>query len=291
MNNNLKVRFRKSGLKVGFIILVSLYNPIFNQPIQAQLNDIVVGADAHALSNTFLTRTSVWNVFHNQAGLGFAEHLEVGFFHENRFNVSEFTLLAFGAIIPTKTGNFGLSHSYYGYRTYHETTTGISYGKLLAEKFTAGVKINYINTYFPESFEQYKGKFIAEVGVIYAITNKIKIASHIANPNRVALNKELNENIPSIFRFGGSYSTNDFNLAAEFHNTIDEDEYFSFAAEYFIIENLPVRVGFTTGLIPYSFGIGYSFKNFTLDISNTHHEYLGNTPQFSIVYKFLHATQ
>jgi hypothetical protein len=69
-------------IKIRFLFLFSLFCWISES--QAQNINIEAGKSA-AMSNTSVTMTDLWSVYHNQAGLGYLTDISVGAFHQSGF--------------------------------------------------------------------------------------------------------------------------------------------------------------------------------------------------------------
>jgi hypothetical protein len=64
------------------------------------------------------------------------------------------------------------------------------------------------------------------------------------------------------------------------------DAIFKMGLEYSPMGDLFLRCGMSTGaMYQYSFGLGYSWKMMTVDISFNHHKFLGYGPHISLIAK------
>ena len=100
----------------------------------ASIDNFPTGARYTAIGNIGVMCSDLWSVSQNQAGLGFYNHLVAGFYHENRFALSQLSLHSIAFTVPTGTGTFGLSCTYFGYSLYNESKIGLAFGKSLSDK-------------------------------------------------------------------------------------------------------------------------------------------------------------
>lgn len=247
-------------------------------------SDYPVGGRSAGLANASIMLTDYWSLFHNQAGLAFFTRPEVGI-HHKRGLVKQLGKQAIGVALPTEHGTIGTSCSYYGFSKYHEVKAGLAYSMLLDENLAAGVQLDYFYTHI-DGFYGNAHTVAAEVGMIYQPFDDFYIGTHVFNPFQSAEVGNDGE-MPTVFRFGAGYTIQDkLMLAAETEMNLEHKPRFKAGLEYEIIESFYLRTGVTTNPVTNAFGIGYSWKNFMIDVSFTRHIVLGYSPQFSLNYRF-----
>ncbi len=246
-----------------------------------------VGARASALANATVMHAGIWSVHHNQAGLGIYNRMAIGFHHENMFVVPEYNLHSLAFTLPAAGGVFGLNYTYFGYRLYNESKIGIGFGKKLNEVFSAGIQLNYFNTYIADETGN-TGTIAVEGGLIAKPAEDFFIGVHIFNPTGARLsNIHENEQIPTIMRGGLSYMFFEkLILSVETEKDLENPAVFRSGIEYRIIENLYLRTGVSTNPVRNTFGIGINIRRVSADVAFTHHQILGFTPHFSFQLAF-----
>ena len=258
---------------------------------------VPIGGRSAGIGNTSVTFNDFWSVFNNQAGLAEFNSIAAGFYFENRFLVKELSLRAGAFVIPTKSGVFGVSLNYFGYSKYNEKKIGLAYGRSLSERFSVGVKLDYLSTAIAEDYGN-KRMVTFELGIRSQLNENIVIAAHLFNPVRVKLEDEFDERIPTVFKLGISYSlTEQLLFVIETEKDLNFKPLIRGGIEYEIIEQASVRMGYSS--IPstsgsdnysiasvYTFGFGLKFNKLMIDFSSSLHQILGWSPQVSIVYKF-----
>lgn len=241
------------------------------------------------MGNIGITCPDLWSVSHNQAGLGFYDHLSVGFHHENRFALSEFSLHSVAFTLPTNSGTFGLSYTCFGYSSYHESKIGLGFGKSLNQWFSAGLQFNYLNTYVADETGNLNGITI-EAGIIARPLQNLSIGFHIYNPTLSSFSGlSEKERIPVIIELGLGYEYEEKLFAGiEVLKDLEMDQISLKAGfEYRIIQNIYIRTGvMISELISHSFGLGFVMKRIRADIAFSHQQIIGYSPHISVQYNF-----
>ncbi len=262
---------------------------LFSQCISAYPahDNYLTGARYAGMGNVGVMCTDLWSVSYNQAGLGFYNHLSAGFYHENRFALSELALHSLAISLPTGTGTFGLNCTYFGYSLYNESKVGLGFGKSLTDKFSAGLQFNWLNTHIEDETGNI-GAMTIEAGILAKPVKNLSIGFHIYNPTASHFSSHsLKEPIPVIIRFGVGYEYREkLFIALETEKDIEKDPaFFKAGIEYKIIQNLYARMGvMISNLVYHSAGLGLILKRIKIDFAFSHHQILGYTPHFSLQY-------
>jgi hypothetical protein len=239
-----------------------------------------VGARSAGISHSSVTLSDHWSLFHNQAGLGRLKEISAGVYYENRFLVNSLSTGSIALAMPTNSGTFGLSVYTFGLTYYRESKFGLAYGRMLGEKISAGLQLNYLSTVLPEAYGKYNG-FAAELGLQALLTDNIILGAHIYNISRSKLaDKNGVEYVPSIIRIGAMYKVSKkVFITSEFQKDIDHPIIFRAGTEYQPNEKLFLRIGIASNPGNYSFGFGYKMKTISFDIAASYHQILGFSPQ------------
>ncbi len=241
-----------------------------------------IGSRPAAMANAYVMEADVWSTQHNQAGLGFYPHLTVGFHHENKFVLPEFSMHALALSLPVKPGTIGFSYTYYGYKIYNESKMGLGFGKKFGENFAAGVQLNLHHNYLEGEYGG-RNALSFEGGIQYKPADKITMGIHLFNPTRATISVNNVDTIPTVFRAGmGFLPTDRLFIAGEAEKKLDKDISFKGGMEYRIFESLFLRMGISTAPVRATFGLGYRISKITADVAFTHHQILGFTPHFSL---------
>jgi hypothetical protein len=281
----LKLAIQNEDMRL--IVLTALISFFLLSKTPAQHNHFS-GARAAGMGNAFIATTDLWSVYHNQAGLTGIKELQAGMALENRFLVKELSVksLALATPIESTGGTFGFSVSHFGFSLYSETKAGIAYAQRLSEKVSAGIQMNYFNTYIGEGNGN-RGNVTAEAGVQAEITEGLTLGAHISNPFRAKLANYNNERISTIMRLGLNYIVSDkVIITAEVFKDSNFNPRIRSGIEYHVIEQFYLRAGIGTNPSLNAFGFGLNLKNLKIDFATSMHSALGYTPSFSMNYSF-----
>jgi hypothetical protein len=276
-------------VRLKIYLLIYLIGAFLNENLSAANDNWLSGARFSAMGNIGVMCSDLWSVSHNQAGLGFYNHMTAGLHHENRFAVAQFSFISAAFTIPTQTGTFGLSFSCFGYSSYHENKAGLAFGKSLNKWFSAGIQFDYLNTYVADETGNINSMAI-EAGILTKPLKDLSIGVHIYNLTGSHFNGlSVKERIPVIFSLGaGYYYQEKLLIAIETSKDLEmKPALYKAGIEYRIKNFLFIRTGVIIGeFISNSFGLGVAFKKIKADLAFTHQQIIGFTPHFSFLYQF-----
>lgn len=261
---------------------------IFFHPVFSGNENLPVGARAAAIGNASVCLVDVWAVYHNQANLALYKNISAAVCYENRFLVKEMSLQAAAFVLPTKKlGTFGISYSGFGYSLYRESKYNLSYAMNFGPNFSAGIGMNYLNTFIAENYGR-RGSFTVEAGIRAKVVKELVVAFHAYNLTRAKMADYNNERIPTILRLGLQY---DFSqkvlLSAEAEKDIDHKPRFKAGMEYRPAKLFYIRAGVASNPFVGSFGIGFSIADkVNIDVASSLHPVLGLSPMASLSYNF-----
>ena len=245
-----------------------------------------IGARSAGMSNSSVTLSDIWSVSHNQAGLAYVNHITAGISYENRFLIPELSLKGGAFALPTKSGVFGLSYTYFGYSKYNESKVGLAYSKTLGKYISLGIQLDYLYTHIAEQYGN-QGTAVGEIGILSQPVKNLYIGAHIFNPTRSKITNYNNEKIPTIIKLGLAYNFSDkVLLSTETEKDLDNKAIFRAGIEYHILEKIYLRTGISSDPVQNSFGLGLVLKNLKIDIAFVTHQILGITPHASVYYEF-----
>ncbi|KPK84203.1 MAG: hypothetical protein AMS27_10605 [Bacteroides sp. SM23_62_1] len=256
-------------------------------PVYSAYDNYPAGAHYAGMGNVGVMCSDVWSLSQNQAGLGFFNHLAAGFYHENRFALSELAHHSIAFSLPTGTGTFGLTCTYFGYSLYNESKIGLGFGKALNKKFSAGLQFNWLNTHIEDETGNL-GAMAIEAGILAKPIENLSVGFHVFNPTVSHYRYQSGtEPIPVIIRFGMGYEYREklFIAFETLKNMYKSPALFKGGVEYRLIQNLYARTGIMVGnFVSHTAGLGIILKKIMIDFAFSHHQLLGYTPHFSIQY-------
>ena len=266
-------------LKVLFSLI--LLNPL----VTFSQGWLPMGARSNSMANSSVALVDPWAFHHNPGALANVEKLAVGVSYENRFLLKELQSQGLVYVQPLKTGVISVGAQLYGFNNYRTYRAGVGYSLKLSEKFSGGVQLNYQGLQLNENYGS-KSTVTAEIGILASITEDWKIGMSVFNLGRAKLDDYEDDRFTTLMRLGTSYSFSDKVMAtAELEKNVDYPLRIKAGIEYQVVNNVYVRGGFATEPIEVSFGLGYKFKVFQLDLGSAYHQQLGWAPHFSFTYQ------
>jgi hypothetical protein len=244
-----------------------------------------MGARSASLANASVALEDVWAFHHNPGALASIDRFSAGVCYENRFLLRELQSQGMVAAQPLKTGVISIGAQFSGYELYRTQKVGVGYSLKMSEKLSGGVQLNYQGLRLPENYGS-RNSVTAEAGVIGSITDEWKIAASVFNIGRSRLSEFADDRFTTLMRLGTSYKVSDkalFLLEAE--KNLEYRLRGKLGVEYKPIEPFFIRFGAATAPVEISFGFGYRYKGFQLDLGSAYHQVLGWSPHFSFTYQ------
>lgn len=264
--------------KLSFILLLLVSSYSYSQ------GWLPVGARSNSLANASVTIADVWAYHHNPGALGELKQTSVGVSYENRFLLKEFQSQGLAFAQPLKVGVISVGAQFYGYRQYRTQRIGAGYSMKLAERFFAGVQLNYLGLQLNENYGNRHG-VSAEAGVQALLTENWRLGFSVTNIGRAKLSDYQDERFSTDFRLGMSYNlSNKVLFLLEGSKTIIDKAKIKAAVEYQAFSNFFVRAGVATAPIEFTFGLCYKWKVISIDAGTSYHQLLGWSPNFSLTY-------
>lgn len=243
------------------------------------------GGRTNSLGKCSVALSDFWSLHNNPAGYASHQDFSFGIAYENRFMLKELGCKDAGLLIPSKYGTIGISLSQFGYEHYSENLLGLGFSRNFGPELSIGIKLYYISIKFSND---YPSRYIPtfDIGMQYQINESLCLGAYIFNPTNVKTNSLNKDKIPIIMRFGVSYYViDDFMICSEIEENFDDDFSFRFGLEYEIYRNIYVRSGFQFKPELFTFGIGYNYKWFMVDVAAQMNQDLGSSLSCSMIFK------
>jgi hypothetical protein len=258
---------------------------IFFHPFQSNsriFENYMAGARSLGLSNAFVSFSDLWSTFHNQAGLADIDDAGAGFYFESKFGISYLTFTAGSAVIPLKSGVFGISSYQFGKGAFKENKFALAFARALGKKWKAGIQMDYFTQRMPENREA-AGCATFEGGIIYQPIRQLFLGLHLFNPSERGFDLPgAKIKMPATIRAGGHYQF-DKNLSISFETERDNQHplLYKTGVEFITAEKFAVRLGASGEPFYYTAGLGYIADIIILNIAFSYHGNLGMTPSVS----------
>jgi hypothetical protein len=269
-------------IRIWSFLLIGL---LFPCAVKAQTTLFQGDARAQGMAGSRIVLTGHWSALDNPAGLAGIQAICGGLYYENLFGVPELNLGAITLGIPTKSGNFGVGFTTFGYSLFRQNQASLSYGKAFWEKVRAGVGIHYLSVFQSAEYEHLFA-FIPSIGLQLLPVNGLTIATQVFNPAHQSYIPGGIQDIPCCFRIGlGYYLSEEVFLCGETGKRTGEKFSFHGGTEIILQKSFIIRFGISFSYYPgYSFGAGYKNNHFHMDISFTNHPVLGYHSSVGISY-------
>ncbi|MDR0835356.1 MAG: hypothetical protein LBN11_02095 [Tannerella sp.] len=207
----------------------------------------------------------------------------------NRYSVSELATVNGGFYFRNDILPAGLDITSFGYDEYRESMFRLSFGKLLTDRFSLGVAIQYALLQ-SELFQESTGRISADIGLVYQPIDELMIGLSMLHVPSVHIGDENIENkhiAPYSMQLGFNYSvlSNMSIVGSAGHNK--EDKFMgAFGVEYTAFEDFNIRAGLCTAPFAPSLGVGYKIYSIQADVGMVYHSILGTSMGIGISYSF-----
>lgn len=252
--------------------------------ISAQNGNYSMGARSAAIGGASVTLGDEWAVFNNIGGLATVKEKMIFTSVKNKYGISEFTSLAFGAAYPIAGGTAGLGIFRFGDDLFNEQRFNLGFSNQFGI-VSLGLNMSYYQLNIEGAGS--RKTLLIDFGGRAKLTDQLYFGAHVSNLNQAKLSKVTDERIPTLMKTGLSYRPNpDLMLNAEVEKEIDRDAQLKIGLEYKILDNFSFRTGFHTKPFESSFGLGFHSGKLIADYAYNNNPDLGGIHEISIGYKF-----
>ena len=245
----------------------------------------MIGARASGMGSAFVALSNDgWGLFYNPAGLATINRYEASIYYSpSAFGLSELSLSAAIAVLPTSIGSFGIGLRRYGFELYREMSGTLSYSNILSD-LMLGVNLNYHSV----SIVNYgsAGTIGIDVGAKMKLLEDIDWGISIKNGNAPTIGS-AKEELPQVFSTGIAYfPIVNLTLAADYRKEVKRDGSLRFGTEYRIIDEVALRAGTSRKPIEYYSGLGVRYSVFQFDYAYEGHQELGGTHHLGLTIRW-----
>jgi long-subunit fatty acid transport protein len=273
----------------------------------AQFLKLGAGARASGMGEAFVgVADDASAIYWNPAGLTKLERASLAVMHAMWLDDTSYEWASYAQPI-SGIGVFGLSAQYFSYGslttidnngvegdsfTPADLAVSLAYARNIAS-FGLGVSAKYISSKIVHTATAYA----LDIGVQHKLGEKLTLGLAVQNMGSKMKFVNDEDALPMNIRIGGAYSIKDNWIAALDVNTPNDDDItFAGGTEYLwtLDNNMAVagRLGYTTftrqidGLNGLSGGLGFTYKEYTIDYAFVPYGDLGNTQRISLSIKF-----
>jgi hypothetical protein len=264
--------------------LPSLFFCLFYSSCWAGGEPFPIGAQSLGMGNATVSLRNQWSLFGNVGGMAGVEKLSAMAAFSSQYQVPGLQVLALGAVLPTRRGNFGLAIQRFGDELYSEHLVGLAYSHQI-NQVSIGLKVNYVQIAISDLGS--RSTLALELGGVAQILPQLSFGAYIYNFNQARLADYQDERIPTLMKAGFSYQpSSQLLINAEVEKDIDFPAVFKTGMEYEIVKNVNLRTGISTFPFTQHFGAGIQAKSLQFDYAVTSHPQLGLSHHLSLAYSF-----
>ena len=232
-----------------------------------------------------IAHTNAFSATNSIATSALIERNILGLHYTNYFLFTEVNSVQLSLAQVLDNGTLSYQADYFGINHFNTLKLGIGYAKPFGKHIALGLRLNYHRI----SLIQEQGKNVMgfDLGMVYTMNEKIRLATSLRNPIKQKLEKTLNETLNTEFILGGSFLPNDdFYFSWEFQKDLQLPLRSAIGFSYTLHPKLITRAGISINPILISGGVGIKTSQLQIDVSSSWHTKLGYSPQISISYDF-----
>lgn len=260
---------------------------VFHAAVRGQLPVPCPDPQSMGMAHSGVMLANTWSGLSNPAGLPGIRTIRFGISYENSFMVPGAGTEALACIIPTRTGNYGISLVSFGNSGFLTGQASLSFGKTFGDKFRAGIGLHYLYIHQQEGYGNLFA-LVPSAGIQVLPNKKLVLGLHVLNPVHQQYHPEGFAGIPVVITGGAAYSFGDeVTWYGGMHQSSGEKLQVFSGFEISLQKALQIRFGVHSGNYPeLAFGLGYKSPHLTMDLAVIRHPVLGFLPAFGISYAF-----
>ena len=225
----------------------------------------------------------------NPALIALYESKSLIFNYLNRYELKELGTVNGSFYLPNDFLPAGFNFCSFGYDAYRETLFRLALGKQLNKKWTLGVGVQYafLQT---ELFEEQPAQLSTDIGITYSPVDNLLIGLLIMNLPSVSLQDEpleIEDFKDYLLQIGFQWEIiNNVLISTTLGSNKVHPLIPAFGLEYTPFDNFSIRGG--VGGMPFapSFGVGYGFSHFRVDVAAVYHSVLGFSTGLGLQFTF-----
>lgn len=243
------------------------------------------GAISTSMAGLNVNNNNVWSVNNNIGQLSKLEYTTISISSFQPFLIKDFSTSNIVLGIPVSEGAFGVNYSNSGNKHLQMHNLGIGYSKKMGSNFYSGIKVNYsiINA---GDFYNKRSVWNADLGMSASLSKELELGVIIKNATLSKIADYNNERLTTNFQIGASYHfSKDLNVQTGLEKNINYPASFLAAINYKPNKNIIINGGIASNPSLAAFGISLIQKKFILSFATQVHQYLGWSPDVSIIYQ------
>ncbi|WP_241159977.1 hypothetical protein [Parabacteroides sp. ZJ-118] len=212
-------------------------------------------------------------------------HLE----YFNRYMLKELGTMSGSFHYPNRLLSAGVDISVFGFDAYREMMVRVLGGKRLGDKWALGLAIHY-SFLQTERLEHTRSRLSTDIGITFSPIDKLLVGMLIMNFPSISIGeKDIEIEDFNYYLIQVSFQWNVLNSLLITGSVGTENENLvvgNLGIEYTAFDSFFIRAGIQTAPLSPSFGIGYNFSCFTVDVASVYHPVLGMSAGLGLSFSF-----
>jgi hypothetical protein len=243
------------------------------------------GARSESMGRASVILEDTWAIYNNQAGLASLKNISLGLYSSNHYLLKELSACGLAMAIPTPGGVIGIGFTYSGFSLCNEKKIGLAFARAFGKKISAGLQLDYLTQTIGEGFGT-RHFLTFEGGFIGRITERITVGFHTFNPVPYYYKDGLLL-LSATYRLGVSYLfSGSFLMTLECEQSTGRKAILKSGLEYSFSNKAFARLGIISQPFEFTAGVGFIIDRLQVDLASSYHQYLGYSPQVSVIYFF-----
>ncbi|MDR1555715.1 MAG: hypothetical protein LBS88_01620 [Tannerellaceae bacterium] len=225
----------------------------------------------------------------NPSLIALAGHYTVGINYFNRYALKELGTINGSLYLPNDMLPLGVDVASFGYDAYRESMFRFLMAKRLNPRWILGISIQYalLQT---ELFEEQPAQLSADLGLTYAPLDNLLTSLLIINfPSASFGNESTEKKVLMYYLIQAGFQWQVFNhtfISATLETGETHAIGGSLGLEYIAFDDFSIRAGVKGAPLLPSFGFGYRFSAFSIDVAAVYHLLLGVSTGVSVSFSF-----
>jgi len=250
---------------------------------KSQNGDYAVGARSDAQAGASVTLEDEWALFNNIGALSYVEEYNAFATYQNRYGLSELSVMAFGMAVPIFNGTAGFGFFRFGDDLLNEQRFNLGFSNRFGI-VSLGLNIGFYQLNIEGSGTQ--NALLFDFGGHAKLTEHLFFGAHISNLNQAELSAFTGEKIATIMKTGISYRpSTELKINVEVQKEVEQDAQLKLGLEYALIERVFLRTGIRTKPFESSFGAGFHTGKFKIDYAFINNPDIGDVHELSVSYQ------
>lgn len=267
------------------LILLFLFTGILSPYVYAVDNLRLPDVRSIGLGGNMCTQSALFN----PALIANMENKSIQSEYFNRYMLKELATMSGSFYYPNPVLSAGVDISVFGFDKYREMMIRVSAAKRLGEKWTVGLGFHY-SFLQAEILENTKARLATDLGATFSPVDKLLIGMLIMNLPSVSIgDKDIHTEDFNYYliQIGFQWEIINYLLIVGSLGTDNEHTFLgNVGIEYTAFDSFFIRAGIQTSPLLPSFGVGYQFSRFTVDVAAVYHPVLGMSTGIGFAFSF-----